>query len=178
MAKKKNEEEILEKEEIAEGTNEDAATEEVEAEVLEENESEKELKALNDKYLRVVAEYDNYRKRTTKEKEAIFPEAKVSVVVEILPVIDNLERALSAAKAEDPLYEGVKMILKQFEETLKNIGVETICATGEKFDPKFHNAVMHIDDDSYGENEIVEEFQKGYKLGDRIIRYSMVKVAN
>lgn len=168
MTKKKTEEEIL---------NEEETTIVEDAEVCEE-EKEDELALLNDKYLRLVAEYDNYRKRTTKEKEAIFPEAKVSVVVEILPVIDNLERALSAAKAEDPLYEGVKMILKQFEETLKNIGVETICATGEKFDPKFHNAVMHIDDDSYGENEIVEEFQKGYKLGDRIIRYSMVKVAN
>ncbi len=183
MAKKKNEEEILEKEEITEEetveeTVEEATEEAVEAEVAEENEAEKEIKALNDKYLRVVAEYDNYRKRTAKEKEAIYPEAKVSVVAEILPIIDNLERALSAAKADDPLFEGVKMILKQFEDALKNIGVEAICAVGEQFDPKFHNAVMHIDDDSYGENEIVEEFQKGYKLGDRIIRYSMVKVAN
>ena len=169
MAKKKKiEEEIL---------NEETKAEETEAEVVEE-EKEDELALLNDKYLRLVAEYDNYRKRTAKEKEAIYPEAKVSVVNAFLPVMDNMERALSASKEEDPLYEGVKMILRQFEETLKNIGVEEIKAVGEKFDPNFHNAVMHIDDDNYGENEIVEQFQKGYKIGDRIVRYSMVKVAN
>lgn len=179
MAKKKKNEEVikdeaLETEEAAE-TAENA--EAVEAEAIE-DEKEKELKALNDKYLRVVAEYDNYRKRTAKEKESIYPEAKVSVVSSFLPVLDNFERALNAANDTDPLYEGVKMIKKQFEETLKSIGVEEIKAVGEKFDPNFHNAVMHVDDDSYGENEIVEEFQKGYKTGDRIIRYSMVKVAN
>lgn len=169
MAKKKKiEEEIL---------NEETKAEETEAEVVEE-EKEDELALLNDKYLRLVAEYDNYRKRTAKEKEAIYPEAKVNVVNAFLPVMDNMERALSASKEEDPLYEGVKMIMRQFEETLKNIGVEEIKAVGEKFDPNFHNAVMHIDDDNYGENEIVEQFQKGYKIGDRIIRYSMVKVAN
>ncbi len=167
--KKKNEEEIL---------NEETKTEETEAEVVVEEEKEDELSLLNDKYLRLVAEYDNYRKRTAKEKESIYPEAKVSVVSAFLPVMDNMERALSASKEEDPLYEGVKMIMRQFEETLKNIGVEEIKAVGEKFDPNFHNAVMHIDDDNYGENEIVEQFQKGYKIGDRIVRYSMVKVAN
>ena len=169
MAKKKNEEEILQTEELAE-----------EAEVVEEveeNSSKKELEELNDKYLRLVAEYDNYRKRTAKEKEAIYPEAKVSVISSFLPVLDNLERALATA-GDDPVYEGVKMISKQFVETLKAAGVEEIPALGEKFDPNFHNAVMHVDDDNFGENEIVEEFQKGYKMGDRIIRYSMVKVAN
>ena len=168
---KKNEEEIL-NEEVTEETQ--AATEN--AEVVEEKEDE--LALLNDKYLRLVAEYDNYRKRTAKEKEAIYPEAKVSVVSAILPVLDNFERALAQAQGEDAFVEGIKLILKQFEETLKNIGVEAIPAVGEKFDPNFHNAVMHIDDDAYGENEVVEEFQKGYKMGDRIVRYSMVKVAN
>ncbi|MBQ8541541.1 MAG: nucleotide exchange factor GrpE [Clostridia bacterium] len=170
MAKKKNEEEILQNEE---NTQE-------EAEVVEEateNPLEKELEALNDKYLRLVAEYDNYRKRTAKEKEAIYPEAKVSVISSFLPVLDNLERALATA-GDDPVYEGVKMISKQFAETLKAAGVEEIPALGEKFDPNFHNAVMHVDDEDFGENEIVEEFQKGYKMGERIIRYSMVKVAN
>ncbi len=168
---KKNEEEIL-NEEVTEETQ--SATEN--AEVAEEKEDE--LALLNDKYLRLVAEYDNYRKRTAKEKEAIYPEAKVSVVSAILPVLDNFERALAQAQGEDAFVEGIKLILKQFEETLKNIGVEAIPAVGEKFDPNFHNAVMHIDDDAYGENEVVEEFQKGYKMGDRIVRYSMVKVAN
>lgn len=170
MAKKKNEEEILQTEELA--------PEEVEVvEETEENSPAKELEELNDKYLRLVAEYDNYRKRTAKEKEAIYPEAKVSVISSFLPVLDNLERALATA-GDDPVYEGVKMISKQFVETLKAAGVEEIPALGEKFDPNFHNAVMHVDDDNFGENEIVEEFQKGYKMGDRIIRYSMVKVAN
>ena len=167
MTKKNNEEEILQ-------TEEEAIEE---AEVVEENPLEKELEALNDKYLRLVAEYDNYRKRTVKEKEAIYPEAKISVVAAFLPVLDNLERALATA-GDDPIYEGVKMISKQFVETLKSTGVEEIPAVGEKFNPDVHNAVMHIDDESYGENEVVEEFQKGYRLGERIIRYSMVKVAN
>lgn len=172
MAKKKNDEEIL-KEEAVEETDE-AAVEE--AEVVE-DESKKALEELNDKYLRLVAEYDNYRKRTAKEKEAIYPEAKVNVVSAFLPVLDNLERALATA-GDDPIYEGVKMISKQFSEVLKAVGVEEIPTVGEQFNPEFHNAVMHIEDDSFGENEIVEEFQKGYKLGDRIVRYSMVKVAN
>lgn len=170
MSKKKNEEEILQ--------NEENATEEAEVvEEVVENPLEKELEALNDKYLRLVAEYDNYRKRTAKEKEAIYPEAKVSIISSFLPVLDNLERALATA-GDDPVYEGVKMISKQFTETLKAAGVEEIPALGEKFDPDFHNAVMHVDDENFGENEIVEEFQKGYKMGERIIRYSMVKVAN
>ena len=130
-----------------------------------------------EKYLRLVAEYDNYRKRTAKEKEAIYPEAKVSVISSFLPVLDNLERALQSV-GDDPVYEGIKMISKQFVETLKAAGVEEIPALGEKFNPNFHNAVMHVDDENFGENEIVEEFQKGYKMGERIIRYSMVKVAN
>ena len=170
MSKKKNEEEILQTEENAPE----------EAEVVEEtekNSSQKELEELNDKYLRLVAEYDNYRKRTAKEKEAIYPEAKVSVISSFLPVLDNLERALQSV-GDDPVYEGVKMISKQFVETLKAAGVEEIPALGEKFNPNFHNAVMHVDDENFGENEIVEEFQKGYKMGERIIRYSMVKVAN
>ena len=168
MTKKKTEEEIL---------NEEETTIVEDAEVCEE-EKEDELALLNDKYLRLVAEYDNYRKRTAKEKESIYPEAKVSVVSAILPVLDNFERALASAQSDDAFAQGVKMILKQFEDTLKNIGVEVIPAIGEKFNPNFHNAVMHIDDDNYGENEVVEEFQKGYKIGDRIVRYSMVKVAN
>ncbi len=170
MSKKKNEEEILQ-------TEENAPEEAEVVEETEENSSQKELEELNDKYLRLVAEYDNYRKRTAKEKEAIYPEAKVSVISSFLPVLDNLERALQSV-GDDPVYEGVKMISKQFVETLKSAGVEEIPALGEKFDPNFHNAVMHVDDENFGENEIVEEFQKGYKMGERIIRYSMVKVAN
>lgn len=175
--KKKGEEEVGEKKVLDETANTEEAAENEEAEDRE-DERDKEIKLLNDKYLRLVAEYDNYRKRTAKEKESIYPEAKVSVVNAFLPVLDNFERALAASKSEEPFYEGVKMILKQFEEALKNIGVEQINAVGEKFDPNLHNAVMHVEDENYGESEIVEEFQKGYKIGDRIVRYSMVKVAN
>ncbi len=172
MAKKKEEEVIMNEEET------EACGDELCEEVCEPDEKEKELAALNDKYLRLVAEYDNYRKRTAKEKESIYPEAKVSAAAAFLPVMDNIERALAEERENDSLYEGVKMIKKQFEDALKNIGIEPIEAVGCSFDPNFHNAVMHIDDENYGENEIVEEFQKGYKMGERIVRYSMVKVAN
>ncbi len=168
MAKKdKKEEETIE-----------ASKEEVTEEQKEAPEENEELKKLNDKYLRVVAEYDNYRKRTQREKESIYPEAKAEVTAKFLPVLDNMERALAAANETDPLYEGVKMVLKQFDEALKSVGVEYIEAVGQKFDPKFHNAVMHVDDESLEENVVTEEFQKGYKIGDRIVRHSMVKVAN
>ena len=176
--KKNKEEEILEKEEeetVAEETVAEAAEKEAAGP---EKDLEKELAQLNDKYLRTVAEYDNYRKRTQREKEAIYPEAKASVTALFLPVLDNLERALEASCEGDALYEGLKMIMKQFETALESAGVEHIEAVGQKFDPNLHNAVMHVDDESYGENEIVEEFQKGYKIGDRIVRHSMVKVAN
>lgn len=177
MAKKKKSEEVNEKEILDETANAEETAENDEAE-NKEDEKDKEIQLLNDKYLRLIAEYDNYRKRTAKEKESIYPEAKVSVVNAFLPVLDNFERALAASTSDEPFYEGVKMILKQFEEALKNIGVEQISAVGEKFNPNLHNAVMHIEDENYGESEIVEEFQKGYKIGDRIVRYSMVKVAN
>ncbi len=168
MAKKdKKEEETIE-----------ASKEEVQEEPKEVPEENEELKKLNDKYLRVVAEYDNYRKRTQREKESIYPEAKAEVTAKFLPVLDNMERALAAANETDPLYEGVKMVLKQFDEALKSVGVEYIEAVGQKFDPKFHNAVMHVEDESLEENVVTEEFQKGYKIGDRIVRHSMVKVAN
>lgn len=136
---------------------------------------EKQLAEQNDKYLRIVAEYDNFRKRSAKEKEGIYADAYSDVIVAILPVIDNLERAVSFSDGGQTA-EGVKMTLAQFSQTLEKLGVEVIPT--EKFDPNLHNAVMHIEDDSYGEGEIVEIFQKGYRKGDKIIRYAMVKVAN
>ena len=133
---------------------------------------------LNDKYLRVCAEYDNFRKRTAKEKDALYGDIRSNVVSSFLPVYDNLTRALEA-KTEDEAYrKGVEMIMTQFNQTLEKLGVTEIPALGEKFNPEFHNAVMHVDDETKGENEIVEVFQKGFKLGDKIIRASMVKVAN
>ncbi len=143
-----------------------------------ENEFEKKYNDVNEKYLRTLAEYDNYRKRTIKEKESIYPEAKAVVVEKFLPVLDNFQRAIDSAENKDAFYEGVVMLKKQMDEVLTALGVEEIKAVGEEFNPEVHNAVMHTEDEKTGENIIVEEFQKGYKIGDRVIRHSMVKVAN
>lgn len=170
--KAKEKEELLENEETTQ-------TEEIEKEDKpEENEFEKKWQDVNEKYMRTLAEYDNYRKRTIKEKESIYPEAKVTVVEKFLPIMDNFQRALDAAENKDSFYEGVAMVKKQMEEVLAALGVEEIKTVDESFNPIFHNAVMHVDDEEKGENVIVEEFQKGYKIGDRVIRHSMVKVAN
>ena len=139
---------------------------------------EKEQAALNDRYLRLCAEYDNFRKRSQKEKDALYGDVKANAVSAFLPVYDNLERALKQ-KTEDEAYrKGVEMIMTQFCTTLEKLGVTPIECLGEKFDPALHNAVMHVDDEEKGENEIVEVFQKGFKLGDKVIRFAMVKVAN
>lgn len=142
------------------------------------NEFEQKWQDVNEKYLRTLAEYDNYRKRTIKEKESIYPEAKATVVEKFLPIIDNFQRAIDSAENKDAFYEGVVMLKKQMDEVFTALGVEEIKAVGEKFNPELHNAVMHVEDEEAGENVIVEEFQKGYKTGDRVIRHSMVKVAN
>lgn len=152
--------------------------EEIDEESKEENEFEKKWQDVNEKYMRTLAEYDNYRKRTIKEKETIYPEAKAVVIEKILPVVDNLERAIDSAESKDAFYEGIIMLKKQLDDVLASLGVEEIGSVGEEFNPLFHNAVMHIEDEAAGENVIVEEFQKGYKIGDRVIRHSMVKVAN
>ena len=176
MAKKENNtaetEEIKEtSEDIAENEQDDSTNQQI-------KELEEKCKDLSEKYMRVLAEYDNYRKRTIKEKESIYPEAKAVVVEKFLPVLDNLDRALLSAENKDPLYEGVSLVKKQMEEVLTSIGVEAIDALNTEFNPELHDAVMHIDDENAGENIIVEEFQKGYRMGERVIRHSMVKVAN
>ena len=172
MAFENKKEEVI-TEEVAEET-----TAEKEEVAEEENEFQKKWQDVNEKYMRTLAEYDNYRKRTIKEKESIYPEAKATVVEKFLPVMDNFQRALDSAEEKDPFYEGVAMVKKQMDEVLASLGVEEIKAVGEEFNPELHNAVMHCDDEEAGENIIVEEFQKGYKIGDRVIRHSMVKVAN
>ena len=137
-----------------------------------------EMALLNDKYLRICAEYDNYRKRTQKEKDNLYGDIRANVITSFLPVYDNLVRALAAETADEAYRKGVEMIMNQFNATLEKLCATEIKAVGEKFDPAVHNAVMHVDDDTKGENEVVEEFQKGFKLGDKVIRFSMVKVAN
>ncbi len=134
-----------------------------------------------DKLQRTAAEFDNFKKRSAKEKEALYTDAVSDVVCAFLPVLDNVERAIQAISADSSalaLKDGVDMVLKQFMETFKCIGVEEIAAVNQQFDPMRHNAVMHVEDDTVGHNTVVEEFQKGYIYKDKVIRYSMVKVAN
>ena len=131
-----------------------------------------------DKYLRLAAEYDNYRKRTAKEKENAWTEAKAQTVAAFLPVYDNLERALKQETTDEAYKKGVEMTMKGLQDALAQLGVEVIPALGETFDPNRHNAVMHADDPDAGENTIVEVFQQGFICGEKVIRFSMVKVAN
>ena len=144
-------------------------------EVVETNPWEEKYNAERDAHLRVAAEYDNFRKRSVKEKEGIYADAYADCIGAILPVIDNLERALQDAEG-DKVVEGVRMTMNQFADSLQKLGVEVIETAS--FDPNYHNAVMHVEDEAYGEGEIVDVFQKGYKKGDKVIRYAMVKVAN
>ena len=137
-----------------------------------------ELRAAEDKYLRLAAEYDNYRKRTTREKESAWSDSKAETAAAFLPVYDNLERALKTPCTDEAYAKGVELIMQQFKTVLKKLGIEEIPALGETFDPNLHNAVMHVEDESVGENTIVEVFQAGFKLGEKVIRFAMVKVAN
>ena len=130
------------------------------------------------KFLRLAAEYDNYRKRTAKEKESIWADAKASVVTSFLPVYDNLERALKQDTADEAYKQGVEMTMTQLKEVLTKLGVTEIEAAGQPFDPKLHNAVMHVEDEAFGENTVAEVFQAGFQLGEKVIRFAMVKVAN
>ena len=134
--------------------------------------------AMNDKYLRLCAEYDNYRKRSQKEKDALYGEVKASALKSFLPVYDNLVRALNQSTEDEAYKKGVEMIMAEFKKTMEKLGVTEMDCLGKTFDPAFHNAVMHVDDETKGENEIVEVFQQGFMLGDKVIRFAMVKVAN
>ena len=132
----------------------------------------------SDAYLRLLAEYDNYRKRSQKEKDSLYADIKADTVTKFLPVYDNLVRALNQGTEDEAYRKGVEMIMNQFCQTLEKLGVTKTESLGQKFDPKFHNAVMHVDDEEKGENEIVEVFQEGFMIGEKIIRFAMVKVAN
>lgn len=136
-----------------------------------------ELETLKDRLLRVTAEYENYRKRTAKEKEGIYTDACIDVLKEIVPNLDNLERAVEANGSVEDMKKGVEMTLKGFQTALDKLGVEEI-ETSEGFDPNLHQAVMHIEDENFDNNSVAEVFMKGYKRGDKVIRHSVVKVAN
>ena len=143
--------------------------------------NDEQIADLTDKLTRNMAEFDNYRKRTEKEKSAMYEIGAKDVVEKILPVVDNFERGLQSVpedQKDDPFVDGMDKIYKQLMTTLEGIGVKPIEAVGQEFDPNFHNAVMHVEDEELGENVVAEEFQKGYMYRDSVVRHSMVKVAN
>lgn len=139
----------------------------------------KQLAAVTDQFTRLTAEYDNYRKRTTREKESVYQDAKADTILPFLAVYDNLERAMKTEGGEDsPHKKGLELIFSQYKEILKKLGVTEMEALGQPFDPNRHNAVMHIEDESLGENVVADVFQAGFMLGDKVLRFATVRVAN
>lgn len=163
--------------EEAEGCYE-AQEELLDQELSREKKLEEELKEQQDKYLRLLAEYDNFRKRSLKEKENAWTTAKADTAAAFLPVYDNLERALKQETADEAYAKGVEMTMSQLKTVLEKLGIEEIKSLGETFDPELHDAVMHVEDETVGENTIVEVFQSGFRTSAKIIRHAMVKVAN
>ena len=141
-------------------------------------EIEADLAAEKDKYLRLLAEYDNFRRRSARERENIYADVRCETLKKFLPVYDSLSRALAQTPDDDPARKGIEGIMNQYHTALNQLGVSEIEAVGKPFDANRHNAVMHIEDDAYGEGVVVEEFEKGFCIGDRVLRYSVVKVAN
>lgn len=184
MAKKKNSEETAAKAENKEVKEEKAEEKEVKKEKKAKEESneeklQKELAEKSDQLLRIAAEYDNFRKRSQREKDALYIDCKASVIKELLPVADNFDRIFANPDITFEDYKkGVEMTFKQFETVFKDLKVESFGEEGEEFDPNFHNAVMHSEDENLGENVITNVFAKGYKIGDKVIRPAMVSVAN
>ncbi|MCQ2968818.1 MAG: nucleotide exchange factor GrpE [Clostridium sp.] len=183
-------EEIIEETDATEEINEEVNEEATEAESNEENDLalvkklkeendklSKEVEVFKDRLLRVTAEYENFRKRTAKEKEGIYADACTDVLKEVIPTVDNLERALAVDGSVEDLKKGIEMTIKGFQTSLEKLGVEEI-SVEEGFDPNLHQAVMHVQDENLDKNVVAEVFLKGYKKGDKVIRYSMVKVAN
>ena len=184
MSKKEKQNETLQQEPVVEeqDVKQEAAAEPEETAVdplLSELESLKDQVAgQEDKYLRLAAEYDNYRKRTAKEKESLWTDVKADTAGAFLPVYDNLERALKQDTADEAFKKGVEMTMNQLKGVLTKLGITEIPAQGQPFDPKYHNAVMHVEDESLGQNVVAEVFQTGFQCGEKVIRFAMVKVAN
>lgn len=179
MSKKDNDQNQIPEEAVEETAEEVTETpEEAPPQLTEEEKLQQALKEQEDKYLRLLAEYDNYRKRSQKEKETAWTTAKADTIKELLPVYDNLERALKQETADEAYAKGVQMTMQQLKTVLEKLGVEEIPAQGEPFDPNLHNAVMHMEDEAMGENIVAEVFQAGFKMGEKVIRHAMVKVAN
>ncbi len=149
-----------------------------EVEVKEETISLAEYNELDDRFKRMLAEFENYKKRSQKEKDGIYGMITGDVVATMLPIMDNLEKAVDAKTEDTAFQDGVKLVARQFADALKRLGLEEIEAVGTRFDPEFHEAVSHIEDPEKGEQEIVQEYRKGYKIGNKVVRHSMVIVAN
>lgn len=166
----------------AETAQQEETVEEKESETVEEPvQGDKKTQELNDKLMRTIAEFDNFRKRSEKEKSAMFEIGAKAIIEKILPVLDNFERGLDSISEEEKgsaFAQGIEQIYKQFVKVLDEAGVKAIEAVGNEFDPNLHNAVMHVEDDAFGENIVAEEFQKGYMYKESVVRHSMVKVAN
>ena len=167
--------------EIEKELNEEIPAEEVAEEVVETpetNPGEEKYNAERDAHLRVAAEFDNFRKRTVKEKEASYGNGKADAVAKMLPVYDNLERALNQPTEDAAYKKGVEMTMTELLKIFTALGVEVFGNVGDTFDPNFHNAIMHTEDESFGENTISMVFQKGFKIGEKVVRFAMVQVAN
>ena len=172
---------VSEAEETVEAAEEAPAEEPKKEEAPQETELEKAQKALaakQDQYLRLAAEYDNFRKRSIKEKDARYADAKADTVAKFLPVYDNLERALANETSDEAYKKGVELIMTELKKIMTGLGVEEFGETGDPFDPNAHNAVMHIENEALGENVIAQVFQKGFRIGDKVIRHAVVQVAN
>ena len=178
MSKKKASDEPIKDASTQQAPELELAAEAVKDNVGDVSKPSEELKAEKERYLRLAAEYDNYRKRTSKEREAIFSDVRSDTIMKFLPVYDNLSRALAQETADEAYRKGVEMTMTQLKGILDSLGVTEIDTAGKKFDPELHNAVIHIESDKYGDGDIVLEFEKGFKLGNKVIRFSMVQVAN
>ena len=173
--------EVSEAEEAVEAAEEAPVEESKKEEVPQQSELEKAQKALaaeHDKYLRLAAEYDNFRKRSIKEKDARYADAKADTVGKFLPVYDNLERALANETSDEAYKKGVELIMAELKKIMTGLGVEEFGESGDAFDPNAHNAVMHVENEELGENVIAQVFQKGFRIGDKVIRHAVVQVAN
>ena len=178
MAEEKKTEEELEPVSAPEEVPQEEAPEEVKETEKEADPWEEKYNAERDAHLRIAAEYDNFRKRTIKEKDAAYGNGKADAVAKILPIYDNLERALNQPTEDAAYKKGVEMTMTELVKILNSLGVEIFGAPGDPFDPNLHNAVMHTEDDSLGENVLAQVFQKGFKIGDKVVRFAMVQVAN
>ncbi|MCI9286375.1 MAG: nucleotide exchange factor GrpE [Clostridia bacterium] len=158
-----NKEEVIEKEEVVE---------------VQEDTTKQELEEMTDRYKRLMAEFDNFKKRSSKERESLYNSLMSDIITSILPVVDNLEKAAAAPTEDENYKQGVEMVHKQLIDTLSGLGVEEIKTVGETFNPEYHEAVSSVEDETLGEKEIKEEFRKGYKIKEKVIRHSMVVVAN